>query len=147
MYRRIQIKKINFILDFILAAEPIVTDPCNPSPCGSNTQCSDGICTCLPEYQGDPYSGCRPECVLSTDCPRDRACIRNKCSDPCPGTCGQDALCSVVNHIPICSCPEGRTGNAFVQCRPIPGRLIKMIIFQKILYQNYLSRIVNKVNI
>lgn len=96
-------------------------DPCYPSPCGSNAQCADGVCTCLPEYQGDPYSGCRPECVLSTECPRDKACIRNKCSDPCPGTCGQDAICDVVNHIPMCSCPQGKSGNPFVLCRPVQG--------------------------
>lgn len=105
---------------WVSAAEPVQSDPCNPSPCGPNAQCQDGTCTCLPEYQGDPYSGCRPECVLSTDCPRNRACIRNKCADPCPGTCGQGATCDVVNHIPICSCPQGTSGNPFVQCRPVP---------------------------
>ena len=98
--------------------EPVRDDPCNPSPCGPNAQCNNGICTCLPEYQGDPYQGCRPECVLNSDCPRDKACIRSKCIDPCPGTCGQDAICEVINHIPMCSCPNGMAGNAFVQCRP-----------------------------
>ena len=102
---------------FTLAKEPVRDDPCNPSPCGPNAQCRDGLCTCLPEYQGDPYNGCRPECVLNSDCPRDKACLRNKCKDPCPGTCGQDALCEVINHIPMCSCPSGMTGNAFVQCK------------------------------
>lgn len=96
---------------------PVVRDdPCNPSPCGANAQCGEGICTCITEYQGDPYTGCRPECVLNSDCPRNRACIRNKCADPCPGTCGQNALCDVINHIPMCSCQSGMTGNAFVSC-------------------------------
>lgn len=40
------------------------------------------------------YEGCRPECVLSSDCPSDKACIRNKCKDPCPGVCGLNAECS-----------------------------------------------------
>lgn len=100
--------------------EPV--DPCNPSPCGANTQCNEGVCTCLPEYQGDPYSGCRPECVLNNDCPKDKACIHNKCRDPCPGTCGQDARCDVINHIPVCSCPEKMSGNPFVHCRPVQGK-------------------------
>lgn len=39
------------------------------------------------------YEGCRPECVLSSDCPSDKACIRNKCKDPCPGVCGLNAEC------------------------------------------------------
>lgn len=101
-----------------LAKEPVYDDPCNPSPCGANAQCNNGQCTCLPEYQGDPYSGCRPECVINNDCSRDKACVRNKCIDPCPGTCGQNAICDVINHIPMCSCPQGMAGNAFVQCSP-----------------------------
>lgn len=100
---------------------PQVEDRCNPSPCGANAQCNDGICTCLPEYQGDPYNGCRPECVLNNDCPRDKACVRNKCIDPCPGTCGQNAECAVINHIPMCTCIRGYIGNAFVICTKIPG--------------------------
>jgi hypothetical protein len=95
-------------------------DPCNPSPCGANARCNNGICTCYPEYQGDPYQGCRPECVLSTECSPNKACIRSKCIDPCPGTCGQDAVCNVVNHVPSCTCPPGMTGDAFVFCRPAP---------------------------
>lgn len=104
---------------------PAPKDPCNPSPCGANAQCDNGICTCLPEYQGDPYRGCRPECVLNNDCPRDKACIRSKCKDPCPGTCGQNAECSVINHIPTCTCIQGYIGNAFVLCSPIPSETPK----------------------
>jgi hypothetical protein len=110
---------------YITALKPVQDDPCNPSPCGPNAQCNNGVCTCLPEYQGDPYRGCRPECVLSSDCPRDKACIRNKCVDPCPGTCGQNAECSVINHIPICSCLPGYTGSAFVVCRLVESKIHK----------------------
>lgn len=102
----------------LIAKEQVFDDPCNPSPCGANAQCRDGTCTCLPEYQGDAYRGCRPECVLNSDCSRDKSCIRNKCTDPCPGTCGQNAICDVINHIPMCSCPQGMNGNAFIECRP-----------------------------
>lgn len=97
------------------------SDPCNPSPCGSNALCNNGICTCIPEYQGDPYSICRPECVLNNECPQNKACIRNKCMDPCPGTCGQNALCDVYNHIPMCRCPQGMNGNAFIECLTYQG--------------------------
>lgn len=99
---------------------PRKSDPCNPSPCGPNARCDNGICTCLPEYQGDPYESCRPECVLSAECTRDKACIRNKCVDPCPGVCGQNAKCDVINHIPTCSCPNGLTGDPFTLCRNAP---------------------------
>ena len=101
--------------------QPAEEDLCAISPCGPNASCRDGICTCLPEYRGDPYSGCRPECVLNTDCPQNQACFRNKCRDPCPSTCGQNALCDVYNHIPMCSCPPSMSGNAFVFCSPVEG--------------------------
>jgi hypothetical protein len=98
-------------------------DPC--LNCGANTQCLNDVCTCLPEYQGDPYLGCRPECVLNPDCPRDRACIKNKCRDPCDGICGYNALCSVVNHIPVCTCPPGMSGNSFVSCSSMEASIPK----------------------
>ena len=97
--------------------EPKIPDPCNPSPCGANTNCRNGICECLPEFIGNPNDGCRPECVLNTECPRDQACKRNKCVDPCPGICGDNAECTVVNHIPVCSCVPGYVGDPFVNCR------------------------------
>lgn len=104
-------------------------DKCNPSPCGSNAICEDGSCTCMPEFQGNPYAGCRPECVLNTDCPRDRACLRNKCNDPCPDACAANAQCTVINHVPMCSCPPGMTGNAFSLCTPVQGMRSSSDIF------------------
>lgn len=111
-----------------LAQQPLVVPehltPCVPSPCGANAQCREqngaGACLCLPEYIGNPYEGCRPECTLSSDCPSNKACIRNKCQDPCPGTCGQNADCQVVNHLPSCTCRPGFTGDPFRYCNPIP---------------------------
>lgn len=105
---------------FLLAKTEYI-DPCNPSPCGSNSICKErngvGSCICLPEYQGDPYTGCRPECVLNTDCTGYLACIQNKCKDPCPGVCGENSVCQAVNHAPICSCFEGFIGNPLISCR------------------------------
>lgn len=109
----------------IFLVAPQNTDPCYPSPCGSNAQCRDGICSCLSNYNGDPYSGCRPECVANSDCPQNRACSRNRCIDPCPSTCGRNALCNVYNHIPMCSCPVGMSGNAFVACDFVRGMIPK----------------------
>lgn len=107
------------------AVEEIRT-PCQPSPCGANAQCREqngaGACICLPEYIGNPYEGCRPECVLNTDCPSNKACINNKCKDPCPGTCGQNANCQVINHLPSCTCIVGYTGDPFRYCNLIPPK-------------------------
>lgn len=112
---------------FCITAEPTpheVISPCSPSPCGSNAICREqngaGSCTCLPEYIGNPYEGCRPECTLNTDCAPNKACIRSKCQDPCPGTCGPNADCQVVNHIPMCTCRVGYTGDPFRHCNIAP---------------------------
>lgn len=96
------------------------THPCSPSPCGANAVCRErntaGSCVCLPEYFGDPYTGCKPECVINTDCPRHKACINNKCKDPCRGICGINAECIVSNHAPSCFCFQRYVGNPMVAC-------------------------------
>ena len=101
---------------------PVPVDPCNPSPCAENAQCSvvNGAakCTCIPPYFGDPYSsGCRPECVLNSDCPSQKACINQHCTNPCTGICGTNAQCIVVNHVPVCECQIGYVGDAFSGCK------------------------------
>jgi hypothetical protein len=109
---------------FLELAEPDVPrTPCVPSPCGTNAVCKEqngaGSCICLPEYIGNPYEGCRPECTLNSDCAASLSCIRSKCQDPCPGTCGRNAQCQVVNHLPACTCIPGYTGDPFSYCNPI----------------------------
>lgn len=120
-----------FIIQFyyLSIAEPVEVDLCSTNPCGSNAQCNNGICTCLPEFYGDAYVGCRPECVLSSDCPRDKTCVRNKCKNPCPEPCAFNAICTVVNHVPMCTCPNGFEGNAFLQCSPLRGNLSFLFFF------------------
>jgi len=97
------------------------SNPCEPSPCGPNSQCRAvngyAVCSCLANFVGSPPA-CRPECVVSSECPQNQACINQRCGDPCPGTCGTNARCQVVNHNPICSCPPGNTGDPFVRCVP-----------------------------
>ena len=100
---------------------PIPRDPCRPSPCGLYSTCrvtsNRAVCSCLPNYLGQPPN-CKPECMLSSECASNRACINMRCQDPCPGTCGQNARCRVTNHSPICSCIDGYTGDPFQQCLP-----------------------------
>lgn len=102
---------------------PVVLDPCVPSPCGPNSQCRDiggaPSCSCLANYMGVPPN-CRPECSINSECPSNRACMRERCRDPCPGSCGAGAQCTVINHTPVCTCPEGYTGDPFTNCFPKP---------------------------
>ena len=96
------------------------SNPCYPDPCGHNAQCREansiGICACLPEYQGDPITGCRPECVSPAECPSDKTCVNRKCVDPCPGVCGQNAQCRAINHNPVCDCLPGFVGDPYRRC-------------------------------
>ena len=104
-------------------------DPCNPSPCGSNAVCNTrggnnraAACQCIPEYFGDPYVACRPECLVNSDCPTTKQCRNLRCVDPCPGLCGTNAYCQVANHLPVCVCNQGYIGDPFVSCRRPPLR-------------------------
>lgn len=76
------------------------------------------VCSCNVGYIGAPPM-CRPECVVSSECSQDKSCVSQKCVDPCPGTCGVNAQCRVVNHNPICSCLTGYTGDPFIRCAKI----------------------------
>lgn len=80
-------------------------NPCEPSPCGPNTQCTilnNGLakCTCLPGYIESPNTirGCIPK------------------SDQCnPNTCGLGAACD-SSRVPPCYCPEHTVGNPYQSC-------------------------------
>ena len=115
-------KKCMFYFIYLVQAEEEVKPPvrpCSPSPCGPYSICREqndhAVCSCSPEHVGAPPN-CRPECVISTECPQDKSCINQRCTDPCPGTCGHLARCRTVNHNPICSCPPGHVGDPFVRC-------------------------------
>lgn len=105
----------------VIQQDPLT--PCSPSPCGFSARCFErngaGSCVCLPDHVGNPYEGCRPECVTSADCAPNLSCIQNKCKDPCPGTCGRNAECRVISHIPSCNCLSGFEGDPFTSCHQI----------------------------
>ena len=105
----------------MITTDTVKENPCSPSPCGPNSICREingqPVCSCVAGYLGAPPT-CRPECIVSTDCPLSEACSNQKCVNPCPGSCGFRSLCNVVNHNPICNCPSDLTGDPFVQCIP-----------------------------
>ena len=129
-----------YIHSFHIAVVPQNVNPCQPSPCGPNSQCREinnqAVCSCLPTYIGSP-PGCRPECVVSSECSYDKACTNQKCTDPCIGTCGLNSKCRVNNHSPICYCQDGYTGDAFTRCYPIPSKL-SSFIFESLCLNTYL---------
>lgn len=107
-------------------AAPVKQNPCQPSPCGPNSQCREvnqqAVCSCIQGFIGSPPN-CRPECTSNSECPLSQACLNQKCRDPCPGTCGRNARCTVVNHNPFCTCPDRHTGNPFISCTLISKSL------------------------
>lgn len=141
----------NLLFQFliIVEAEPPRVNPCEPSPCGPNSQCREvnghAVCSCVIGYIGSPPS-CKPECTVSSDCALDKACINLKCRDPCPGTCGLNARCQVTNHNPICSCQPGYSGDPFIRCSPIPSSKNLSLpfnfheLFTEYTLQNYITK-------
>ena len=107
---------------FTLPKKPTLPqlNPCDPSPCGPYSRChvsprGYSTCTCLPLYKGTPPL-CQPECIVNSECPQTKACINQKCIDPCPGTCGLNAICSVISHNQVCNCLYGYEGDPFDNC-------------------------------
>lgn len=98
---------------------PQPTSPCEPNPCGRFATCNDyggsAICSCKPGYIGAPPY-CAPECTINEDCPSNKACSREKCIDPCIGSCGANTECRAMNHVAICTCLSGYKGNSFIGC-------------------------------
>lgn len=109
--------------------EPV--NPCSPSPCGPYSVCRvvNGLpaCSCQPEFVGRAPN-CRHECTLNAECPAHLACVSQRCRDPCPGSCGVSATCSVANHSPVCVCNVGFSGDPFSVCHPKPSKIITPLL-------------------
>ena len=59
------------------------------------------VCSCPPNYEGDPYVSCE--------------------LDPCQrAQCGIGAECVRRGNQGICTCPPGLEGDPFVECRENP---------------------------
>lgn len=114
---------------FFIDIPDATKNPCTPSPCGPNSLCkmsnNQAVCTCQPEYIGTPPN-CRPECLVSSDCAQQQACINKKCQNPCEDVCGINTECKVINHSPICTCKFQYTGDPLSQC--FRGKQYKIII-------------------
>lgn len=115
---------------------PVYKNPCVPNPCGLYATCqSNGdrySCSCLPSYLGSPPN-CLPECTINSQCASNLACIKELCVNPCPGSCGFNAECKVLNHIPNCHCIEGYIGDPFNSCSPKPRKKVMANLILRII--------------
>lgn len=114
-------ERIIFQNSFVFSVSNIADESfCQSSSCGINAVCHESkgkiSCSCLTDYYGNPYESCRPECIISTDCPSNLICYRMTCQDPCPNACGINTMCQVINHIPVCSCKPDLSGDPFMGC-------------------------------
>lgn len=68
---------------------------------------------CLPSTENVILAECR----TNTECPSDKACINQRCQDPCSSNrCGLNAECITINHHPSCHCQSGLAGDPQLQC-------------------------------
>lgn len=96
------------------------------SPCGTKATCyatnHRAVCECPPGFIGNPKISCGiVGCRSNSDCPTNRACINDKCENPCTQSnpCDDTAECKVYNHEPVCACPPGYIGNTKTGCKQI----------------------------
>ena len=59
-------------------------------------------------------------CESDDDCPDYTACRNRKCINPCAEDkpCAPSAICKVVSHNAVCTCPNGFIGNPQTRCSP-----------------------------
>lgn len=100
--------------------------PCNILKCGLNAMCivsnHKPSCECKQDSGGDPLKKCvKFECVTDSDCHEEEACTNNICQNSCvlPRACGKNADCLSRNHVGLCSCSPGYTGDPVLGCVPI----------------------------
>lgn len=99
------------------------------STCGKEAVCYGSnhraICECPPGLIGNPRIACIVVgCRSDSECPSTRACINNKCENPCVSAnpCDRSAECRVYNHEPVCACPPGYVGDSKTGCKAIEDK-------------------------
>lgn len=101
-------------------------NPCEtPGACGINAECiplaHEATCKCPLRTKEDNNHNCIPvDCIAANDCSDDKTCLNSTCINPCklPNICGEKAYCSPSNHLGICICEAGTTGDAYLGCLP-----------------------------
>lgn len=108
--------------------DTVCANPCLVSnPCAANAECyAEGHrahCRCPSGLQGDGYTECLIiGCRDNSECPSDRACINEQCTDACASEdpCAPKAECIIKDHQAHCRCPPGTFGDPRQECFPAP---------------------------
>ena len=84
-----------------------------------------------PVQPPDVIVGCRTD----RDCPDFTACKNRKCINPCAlrDPCARNALCRVIMHQPVCTCPDGYIGDPRTSCelRKYHTNTFPLVFFNK----------------
>jgi hypothetical protein len=76
--------------------------------------CKIIICLVTPSTEATLSAGC----ANNNECPDHTACENRLCINPCAykDPCAPTANCQVINHLPVCSCPDGYIGSPTTSC-------------------------------
>ncbi|XP_076030521.1 uncharacterized protein LOC143018869 isoform X2 [Oratosquilla oratoria] len=110
-------------------------DLCARDTCGHGATCTPGfdrdgndrpVCICPEGYIGNPLFSCnKGECRSHNECQDNKSCYQYLCVNSCSvngkPVCGENALCTVKNHSPVCSCQRGYEGDPRERCYPRSG--------------------------
>lgn len=67
-------------------------------------------------------------CDNNNDCPDHASCRNRLCINPCAldDPCSKNANCKVLNHEPVCTCPDGYIGDPTISCE------LRRLIYDKL---------------
>lgn len=71
------------------------------------------------DFKGNCIPKTGPECETDNQCPDHKYCNpeMKTCDDPClKKRCGTNAFCNATNHIAVCQCSSGYSGNPEIYC-------------------------------
>lgn len=92
------------------------------------------MCRCPPDTVTDSQGRCVPirhdnyGCRSDDECSDTDKCVAGVCTLACSvDRCGINAQCISKNHRGLCTCPSDYTGNALIECIPVPKYPISVV--------------------